>query len=138
MRVSRRLDYALRALLAHAGRPQGSRIAAGDVADAMGLPRRFVEQQLTVLAHASLVDCRRGAGGGCALARPADKITVGQVTRAIEGYVLDIPHATGSAVTEMWERAADSLGDSLDSVTLADLAVRQGELDARLAPAYCI
>ena len=138
MRVSSRLDYALRALIALAGRPPGSRIAAGDVADAMGLPRRFVEQQLTVLAHASLVDCRRGAGGGCVLARPADEITVGQVTRAIEGYVLDVPHGTDSAVTEMWERAADSLEDSLHRVTVADLALRQRELDARLAPAYCI
>jgi Rrf2 family cysteine metabolism transcriptional repressor len=104
----------------------------------MGLPRRFVEQQLTVLAHASLVDCRRGAGGGCVLARPADEITVGQVVRAIEGYVLDVPHATGSAVSEMWERAGDSFEGSLDTVTLAELAVRQRELDAERAPVYYI
>jgi Rrf2 family protein len=138
VRVSSRLDYALRALIALAERPPGSRIAAGDVADAMGLPRRFVEQQLTVLAHASLVDCRRGAGGGCVLARPADEITVGQVVRAIEGYVLDVPHATGSAVSEMWERAGDSFEGSLDTVTLAELAVRQRELDAERAPVYYI
>ena len=138
MRVSSRLDYALRALVALAGRPPGSRIAAGAVADAIRLPRRFVEQQLTVLARASLVDCRRGAGGGCALARPADQISVGEVVRALHGSVLDVPHATGSAVTEMWGRTADALEVSLDLVTLADLAARQTAIDAELAPVYYI
>jgi DNA-binding IscR family transcriptional regulator len=38
----------------------------------------------------------------------------------------------------MWERAAAALEDSLDGVTIADLAVRQEELYARLAPAYSI
>ena len=138
MRVSTRLDYALRALVALAERPPGSRIAAGAVADAMGLPRRFVEQQLTVLARESLVDCRRGAGGGCALARPADQISVGEVVRALQGAVLDVPHTTGSAVTEMWGRAAETLEVGLDGVTLADLASRQIAMDAELAPVYYI
>ena len=72
MRVSQRLDYAVRALTALAQQPPGVYVAAGDIADGLGLQRRFVEQQFTGLARAGIVDCRRGAGGGCALLRPAD------------------------------------------------------------------
>ena len=70
MRVSSRLDYALRALVELAERPVGTRVAAGDVADAIGLPRRFVEQQLTPLSRAALIECRRGPAGVACLPAP--------------------------------------------------------------------
>jgi Rrf2 family protein len=138
VRVSQRLDYAVRALTALAQQPAGVYVAAGDIADALGLPRRFVEQQFTGLARAGIVDCRRGAGGGCALLRPADEITVGEVVRAVQHLVLDVPHVTGSAVTEMWVAASASLELALHDTTLADLAARQRELDAEVAPMYYI
>ena len=138
MRVSQRLDYAVRALTALAQQPPGVYVAAGDIADGLSLPRRFVEQQFTGLARAGIVDCRRGAGGGCALLRPADEITVGEVVRAVQRVVLDVPHVTGSAVTEMWIAASASLELALHDTTLADLAARQRELDAEAAPMYYI
>ena len=138
MRVSQRLDYAVRALTALAQQPPGAYVAAGDIADGLGLPRRFVEQQFTGLARAGIVDCRRGAGGGCALLRPADEITVAEIVRAVQRIVLDVPHVSGSAVTEMWVTASASLELTLRHTTLADLAVRQRELDAEVAPMYYI
>lgn len=127
MRVSQRLDYALRTL-AEVARSQDRRVAVGDIADSMGLPRRFVEQQMTTLSKHGIVDCKRGVGGGCTLARPAEQITVGEVVRAIQGSVIDVPHNAGSAVAEMWERVAFSLEAALDAETLADLAERQEAL----------
>jgi len=138
VRVSQRLDYTLRGLTSLAQLPPGTYVAAGELADSLGLPRRFVEQQFSALARAGLVDCRRGAGGGCALARAADSITVGDVVRAVQGTVIDVPHVTGSAVSEMWGRAATALQSSLDGQTLAELAANQKELDAQAAPMYYI
>lgn len=138
MRVSQRLDYTLRGLTALAQQPPGSHVAAGEIADALGLPRRFVEQQFTALSRAGLVECRRGSGGGCALARPADEITVGEVVRASQGTVIDVPKVTGSAVSDMWSDAAASLEAALEGVTLEQLAARQRELDAQAAPMYYI
>jgi Rrf2 family protein len=138
MRVSQRLDYTVRGLTALAEREFGAYVAAGDIADELSLPRRFVEQQFTALARAGLVECRRGAGGGCALARPADEITVGQVVRAVQGNVLDVPRVTGSAVSEMWAASAASLELALEDATLADLAERQRGLDAEASPMYYI
>jgi len=138
VRVSQRLDYTLRGLTSLAQLPPGTYIAAGELANALGLPRRFVEQQFSALARAGLVDCRRGAGGGCTLTRPSADVTVGEVVRAVQGTVIDVPRVTGSAVSDMWSRAAAALESALDGVTLAGLASRQKELDAQAAPMYYI
>jgi len=138
MRVSQRLDYTVRGLTALAQRDYGAYVAAGDIADELSLPRRFVEQQFTTLARAGLVDCRRGAGGGCSLTRPADEITVGQVVRAVQGSVLDVPRVSGSAVSEMWAASAVSLELALEDTTLAELSARQRALDAEASPMYYI
>jgi Rrf2 family protein len=138
VRVSQRLDYSLRGLTALAAYEPGTYVAAGEIADALGLPRRFVEQQFTSLARAGIVECRRGAGGGCALLRPASEITVAEIVRAVQRIVIDVPQVTGSAVSEMWASASVSLELALEGTTLADLAARQRELDARAAAMYYI
>lgn len=138
MRVPQRLDYALRALVLLAMQPEGEVVAAGDLAERLGLPRRFVEQQITALSRAGIVTCRRGAAGGCSLSRPADGLTVGDVVHAVQGEVLDVPRTTGSSASELWAGAADALTDHLQGVTLAELAARQRALDAEKTPMYYI
>ncbi|TLM80082.1 MAG: Rrf2 family transcriptional regulator [Actinobacteria bacterium] len=136
MRVSQRLDYAVRALVELARLDPGESISAGEVAARLGLPKRFLEQQLTALARAGIVSGRRGSGGGCALAAPADSLTVAAVARAVERDVLDVPHTSASAVAEMWADAADALDAHLGEVTIARLAERQDAIDAEAAGMY--
>jgi Rrf2 family protein len=138
MRVSQRLDYALRALVMLAERPDGEHVAAGELADGLALPRRFVEQQITSLSHAGIVTCRRGATGGCALARPAAEVSVADVVQALHGEVLDVPRQRDSATAELWEDAAASLEAHLSAVTLDQLAARQRQIDAESHPMYYI
>lgn len=138
MRVPQRLDYALRAAVLLALQPEGEHVAAGDLAERLGLPRRFVEQQMTALAHAGIVRCRRGATGGCALARPASEVSALEIVRAVQGDVLDVPRVTNSAASDLWSDAADVLGGFFAGVTLAELADRQRELDRSATPMYWI
>ena len=138
MRVPQRLDYALRALVLLALQPEGEYIAAGDLADHLGLPRRFVEQQVTALARAGIVRCRRGAAGGCALARAARDVTVYDVVEAVQGEVLDVPHVTGSAASGLWADAAGQLAGFLATVDLAQLAERQRDIDGAAVSMYWI
>ncbi|NTW28805.1 MAG: Rrf2 family transcriptional regulator [Coriobacteriia bacterium] len=138
MRVPQRLDYALRALILLALQPDNEVIAAGDLADYLGLPRRFVEQQVTVLARAGIVSCRRGATGGCSLGRPANEITVLDVVEAVQGQVLDVPHVTGSAASALWEEADEALSGFLGGTTLSVLAAKQREMDRAIASMYWI
>lgn len=138
MRVSQRLDYALRALTLLAQQPEGTAVAAGDLADRLHLPRRFLEQQLSALAREGIVTCRRGASGGCTLARPASNITVRDVVEAMHQTVLDVPHQNDSASAELWQRAADHLALYLGEHDLSQLAARQKELDSATEPMYYI
>jgi Rrf2 family protein len=138
MRVPQRLDYALRALVLLALQPEGEHVSAGDLAEHLRLPRRFVEQQVTALARAGIVRCRRGALGGCVLARPAGDVTVLHVVEALQGEVLDVPHVTGSAASELWTDAAGELSRFLATVSLAVLAERQRDIDRAATAMYSI
>lgn len=138
MRVSQRLDYSLRLLIALAQQPAGQLAGAGELADRLGLPRRFLELQATALAKRGLVECRRGTGGGCALARPAAEITLAEVVAAVEGVVFDAPRTPGLASSEAWQGAGLALRDHLVSIDLGTLAARQSELDEADTPMYFI
>lgn len=138
MRVSQRLDYALRALTLLAQQPPATSVAAGDLAERLRLPKRFVEQQLSALARAGVVSCRRGASGGCSLARPAEEISVREVVEAIQGAVLDVPSTSGSASAEFWGMVAAEFAALLGGTTLRDLADRQTALDAESMHMYYI
>ena len=138
MRVPQRLDYALRALVLLALQPEGDYVAAGDLADHLNLPRRFVEQQVTALARAGIVRCRRGASGGCALNRAARDVSVLDVVRAVQGDVLDVPRVTGSAASELWADMAAHLEGYLEQTSLAELADQQRVLDGAAATMYWI
>jgi Rrf2 family protein len=138
VRVPQRLDYALRALVLLALQPEGEYTASGDLADHLGLPRRFVEQQVTSLSRSNIVRCRRGASGGCTLARSAAEITVLDVVQAVQGDVLDVPRVTGSAASALWAEAANDLSSFFATVNLSELAQRQRDLDGAAATMYWI
>lgn len=138
MRISQKLDHTLRALTLLASRPQSEVVAAGDLADRLHLPRRFLEQQFSALARVGIVSCRRGAAGGCSLGRSAKEIAVRDVVLALEGGILDVPRQPDSAVSEFWGDLSGLIEERLGSMTLAELAARQGELDAARQPMYYI
>jgi Rrf2 family nitric oxide-sensitive transcriptional repressor len=138
MRVSQRVDYSLRMLVALASLGEGERVPTGELAAALDLPRRFSEQQITELARDGIVSCQAGANGGCRLEVSAADLTVGRVVRALEGEVLDVPRTRRSATAEMWANVASGIEEDLDAVTIADLAERQSELDLGEAAMYHI
>src|SRR5438045_9435879 len=80
MRVAAKAEYACVALLELAGshgNPQRVRVKA--IADAHGIPLRFLVQILLQLKGAGLVASIRGAAGGYQLARAAGEISLADV-----------------------------------------------------------
>lgn len=138
MRVSQRVDYALRTVVALAAYPTGEVVPAGVLAERLSLPRRFVEQQLTALTRVGIIGSKRGAAGGCYLARSAGQISALEVVTAIEGTACDVPRQLGSAVAEMWESMAEGVAATLGATSVADLAARQRELSEPAAAVYYI
>lgn len=98
-------------LLASAEGPVPSSLIAGSVGTNPALIRRLVAQ----LAEAGFVTSQMGATGGATLARPADRITLLDVFRAVESSVLIAlpPNApnpaceVGREITGVLERATE-------------------------------
>src|SRR3954469_11146642 len=94
MRVSAKAEYACVAMLELAinyREPQPLRIKA--IADAQGIPQRFLVQILLQLKTAGLVVSVRGASGGYQLARPPENISLAQVVHAIDARSAPAPWA---------------------------------------------
>lgn len=138
MRVSQKLDYVIKTLVLLANKPQGTVVRMGDLATSIGLPRRFVELQVSALDKAGIVVSKRGPSGGTSLARHPRDISVLQIVEAVEGQVVDIPHQPNDAVVHLWDGMSQELTGYLASVSLGDLARKQKEYDRTSEPMYYI
>ena len=104
----------------------GEYVQSRDLADEERLPTKFLEQVLLVLRRANLLESKVGSGGGYRLRRPPERITVGQLLRALEpAAAVELPdpptfggRALGLLVGRLEAAEAELTGDW----TLADLA----------------
>jgi len=92
MKLSKRGEYALRSLinLGIAAKVERSLVRVTELAKAEELPIKFLEQVMQQLREAGFVESERGKHGGYRLARPAHKITIGEVVRLIDGPLAPI------------------------------------------------
>ena len=85
MRISKKAEYALRALFALAQARPDRPFPIQDLSQRENIPIKFLEQILLSLRREGLLESKRGVGGGYLLARPATDITVGEVIRLLDG-----------------------------------------------------
>lgn len=85
MQITRRADYALRAVLHVARLPAAERATAKEIARQQRIPLPFLAKIITRLGMAGILDTSRGVGGGVFLARQPDSISVLEVIEAIDG-----------------------------------------------------
>ncbi len=134
--ITAKTEYAVRAMLqlAEAAEPELP-VSVDALAQAQGLPRKFLEAILADLRRAELVISTKGARGGYRLVRPASEIPVGAVFRAVDGPLAEVrgrrPHQTAyDGVAEhlpvLWVAVRSSLRRVLDETSLEQL--RSGEL----------
>lgn len=88
LQVSRRVDYALRAVIHLASEQDGGGVCTiAEVASRERLPRHFLEKIFQQLIRSGLVRSRRGPRGGYELGRPAESMTFRDVIEAVEGPI---------------------------------------------------
>ena len=130
MQITARTDYAVRALIEIAGRPEGP-TTRDEIAASQEIPPRYLEAVLGQLAKAGLVTGHRGASGGYTLTRPAASITVADAARAVDGPLTLVGNRrpervvyTGASagMTDLWIGLRAAVRGVLESVTLEDLA----------------
>ncbi|HEX2700722.1 MAG TPA: Rrf2 family transcriptional regulator [Acidimicrobiales bacterium] len=130
MRISARVDYAVRALVELAAAGDGP--MKGDVIAArQGVSVNFLENILADLRRAGIVASQRGSVGGYWLAVPADSITVADVIRTVEGPLADVRGEAledldypgpAEALRDVWVATRASLRAVLEQVTIAEVA----------------
>ena len=84
LELTRRGDYAVRAMLALAAADPGHWTSAPRIAGSMAIPEGFLPRILRDLARAGLVEAHAGRNGGYRLARPAGAISLLDVIDAVE------------------------------------------------------
>ena len=86
MKISAKAEYACLAVLELALRmSQTEPIRASEIAEANGIPQRFLVQILLQLKGAGYVASTRGAAGGYRLAHPPQRISLWEIIQTIDG-----------------------------------------------------
>lgn len=142
MKVSTRGEYGVRAMVALAKHYGDGPVSINVVAKESFVPYAYLEQLIVPLRKAGLVQSKRGAQGGYQLTRSPELVRVGEVYRVMEGPVAPMdcvsedpadqtcPLIDGCETRPVWLRVRDSIVDTLDSMTLADLVRKPKERHA--------
>jgi len=146
MRISTKIDYALRAMAELASADATRPLKADHIAKRQHIPLKFLLAILGELRRDHLVRSQRGPEGGYVLGRAAKTITLADVMRALEGPLADVHDDSlrlltypgpASSLTNVWKAVRSSLRSVLETTTVADLA--SGRLPRKvqlLADAY--
>ena len=133
-------DYGIRALTDLAERYGEGPVTSASIASRQAIPEPFLDQLMTTLRKAGIVQSLRGPQGGHQLARPPTEITMVQVVLALEGSLAPIeclehpicPKGTRCAQREVWQEVQAQVQRVLGLVTIAELAERERRSEAAL------
>jgi Rrf2 family protein len=138
MRLSARVDYALRAAAELAAASSGP-TTVGELAKGQEMPPKYLENILLQMRRAGLVRGQRGPEGGYVLARPANQITLADVIRAVDGPLANVrgerpEHVdymgAAQSLQQVWIALRASERAILEEVTLEQIA--SGDLPKRV------
>ncbi len=140
MQISRKIDYALRAVIHLSQRSDRRPSSVAEIALREGVPKKFLEKIIQDLIHHGLVRSTRGAQGGYTLARAPEMITFKDVIEAIEGPVSvnvcvgengdahECAKFPNCGMLWVWKEAQRRMMDLFASTTLADVRARSLDL----------
>ncbi|BAZ32653.1 BadM/Rrf2 family transcriptional regulator [Cylindrospermum sp. NIES-4074] len=141
--LSAKVEYALLALLELASH-HGKKVplTMSEMTAKQPIPERYLEQILTNLRRAGVVQSQRGSKGGFVLVREPWQITLLEIVTLVEGERQEKDPSEASTlerslVHEIWEQANAASIEVLRSYTLQDLC-QERETRAQQSPMYYI
>ena len=125
MRISAKAEYACLAVIALARRFHEDRpLPIHEIADAQGIPAKFLTHILLRLKRAGLVTSTRGSSGGYRLARAPEEISLMDVLKVVDGY--------GMTSAERSAPSAPALAQVWNQIRASEAAVLSGTSIAKL------
>jgi len=134
--LSRKGEYALRAMIVLARDYGEGHMRVQEIAEEERIPRKFLEQILLELRNAGLLESKRGVGGGYRLIKPPDEVTLAKIVRIIEGPLAPLSCVSQMAHVKCPEQdtcrlysvmldVRNAIADVLEGVTLADVSKKR-------------
>ena len=128
MRLSKRTEYGLRAVVQLARLWPRNFVQSRDLSQQEGLPNKFLESILLALRRGGFLESKVGSGGGYRLSRAPKDISVGDLIRRLEGRLTAKEVGAGGdsspgrvAVRLINEKLTDATDQVLDTMSVEDL-----------------
>jgi Rrf2 family protein len=128
MRLSKRTEYGLRAVVQLARLAPRSYVQSKDLVQQEDLPNKFLESILLALRRGGFLESKVGSGGGYRLSKHPRDIVVGDIIRRLEGRLTQkdtMPAAEMTpgkvAVRLISQQLTDATDEVLDNMTLEQL-----------------
>ncbi|MCF7786430.1 MAG: Rrf2 family transcriptional regulator [Prosthecobacter sp.] len=125
MKLSKKAEYALRALVAMGREREGTNFSIQDLASKENIPLKFLEQILLALKNGGLLRSKRGVGGGYQLVTPPARITLGEVVTLFDGPFDPIPGADQDALGQVFCGLRDQVAQWLAEHTVAQIIAKE-------------
>jgi len=152
MRFSAKGEYGILAVFELAQHVEETPLQAKTIAKNQQIPLRFLEQVLSGLRKAGLIESVRGAQGGYVLSRPPSEIRISEVLEAIEGPIGPFNRPSGiddhfhlyemdpggDILKPIWEEVRAAVMKILESITIQNLCERKKEKDKQKVLMYHI
>ncbi len=131
MKLSTKVRYGVRAMIDLANHRNSEPVLVKAISERQGISKKYLESLLASLKAAGLVRSVRGAKGGYKLARPPEKISLEEITVALDGPPILVDciedpeicdRAQACAARDLWAEMTDALLTKLRTTTLADMA----------------
>jgi Rrf2 family protein len=130
VRISAKVDYAVRACCELAARGADTPVPAAVIADAQDIPAKYLKNILAELRGAGIVHTQRGRDGGISLAKPPAAIPLADIIRAVDGPLAAIQGRRPESLTydggasnlaSLWVAVRASVRSVLEDVSVADV-----------------
>lgn len=128
MRLSKRTEYGLRAVVQLARLAPRSYVQSKDLVQQEDLPNKFLESILLALRRGGFLESKVGSGGGYRLSKHPRDIVVGDIIRRLEGRLTQKDGAPAAEMTPgkvavrlISQQLTDATDDVLDNMTLEQL-----------------
>ena len=140
MDLSKKCEYAFRALIKLAiDYKQGADVTLiSEIAEKEGIPPRYLEQILLRLKNQGILFSKRGVGGGYALRKSPEYISMGDVIRAVDASFAQGEQAytivrkssdeISFALNAVIQNVSAVINETLDNISLKDMAKRALDL----------
>lgn len=132
MKLTTKSEYLLLALIYLARHKEDKFVKIEDICFQYDIPKKYLEQLFLVLKQNRYIRTKRGAHGGYQLVKPADKISVAEVTRLMDGalaptesvsryFYSHTPLEKEKKIIEVLKDIRDYVSNKLEKIKIEDL-----------------